>query len=524
MLSILLLLSVQLPVGPHLPARTMPEIHAINIRVQELLKESKFDEAAEALKSWPGPTIRYRVIDSTGSGLGQNAIGADKEAANVWKESTENRVSFEVSEDEQVILEFIRTAPPGDNLPKWVDGKLHAKIALSYGEPRREMPRRSVIMAIAKAFGMAIGHAPMQRHGFIMGVDDRLEMVGHVGPTSVELDNVMQLLEARERLELAIKAKTQLTPAKPKLVMTPTDVNFGIIDEGDKPRAQIILKNEGNAPLEFAVDASCRCLYLQRIEPLAPGETRVVEPGVDSTGFMGRHAKEIYIHSSDPVEPTQSIALRFESVPEYRVVPDAIQRIALADDGPTTFEIIVYSFPGRAVRVMSVRANLPEAKTEILPFNGDVVDQAFSKDPIRRTGYKIKVTFLPEFRSGSGFLNLAIETDSHSRPLHHITLQTQKGIAASPPSAYFGGIQSDEKASRSFRVSHPTERFKIVDCSLEGGPFTIETTPDDSDGFGYRVTVTYNGGHKGPISGLITIKTDHPKYKEITVPLTGHTR
>ncbi len=527
MIDVLLLtltLAVQQAVGPHLPARTEPQIHALNAEIQSQLASGQFTEAREVMARWPGATFTYEVAYERGGELPPSAQGAGEEAASVWSEATNGRVKITEGSKAAVRIEFIDRALPGDPPPGWNESQVVARVPLSFGEPPRPMPRRSVVVAVAKAFGVAMGHAPLSRHGWLMGIDDRIDMVAPIGPTPTELATIGRLLDVRDELEKAVDGRIRLTPGMPKLVIEPSDVNLGIVDEGAKPRATIVLRNDGNAPIEFAVDASCRCLFLQSIAPLGPGEVRVIEPGADTSGFMGKHAKEFLIHSSDPAKPTQSIVLRFESVPEYRVVPDALQRIHLPDDGPGAFEIIVYSFPGKPLNVISATANLPAVTTQVTPFTGEVVDPAFSKEPERRTGYKVRIAFDPSFPSGTAFVNLTITTDSHRRPSHSIVLQTHKGIAAAPSSVYFGGIAGDEKTQRSIRISHPTARFKILEATTEGGPFSISTQADDSDGFGYRVTVTYNGGAKGPLVGRVILRTDHPKYPEIAVPIAGHTR
>lgn len=513
----------QAPVGPHLPARTTPEIHSINVEVQRLISSGSFEEAKHKLGLWPGESFGYEVRNSAGSEFAERIDGIAKEAAEVWEKATSGRVKIGVGEV-MVRLEFVKQAMPHELIPKWFEGKVVAKIPLHVGDPLRPTPRRSLVTAAAKAFGFALGHAHVQRHGWLMGVDDYVEASGTLGPSQMELDSIQEILDARKRLEEAIGRKEKITPAIPKLIIEPTQIDLGIVEEGAKPRADVVFRNSGNAPLEFAVDSTCRCLFLHALEPLAPGEIRVVRPGVDTTGLMGKMSKEFLIHSSDPSNPTQSLVLHFESVPEYRVVPEAMVRLPLADEGPTTFEVIVYSFPGKPLRVLAANPSLPNAKVEIVPFVGEVTDPAFSKEPIRRTGYKIRVTFESQFPSGSTFTNLNIETDSSTRPNYNLVFQTHKGIAAAPSSVYFGGIAANESVSRTFRVSHPFVRFNVLSASADGGNFQVTAERDDSEGFGHRITVTYNGGSNGPIVGRVIIRTDHPKYPEVIVPITGYTR
>lgn len=522
-LFLLLCATIQAPTGPHLPARTTPEAHSANLHVQKLIAEESFDQAVFALSRWPGESFGYETVNAAGSEFNERIEGVATDAAEIWSKATKGRVRIS-PQNAIVRLEFVRQASPNDLLPKWVEGRVVTRVPLFVGDPPRPTPRRSLVVAAAKAFGYAMGHAHVQRHGWLMGVDEYIETGDAFGPSPMEIETIHAILDARKRLADAIEKQEKITPAIPKLVIEPTQIDLGIVDEGAQPRADIVLRNDGNAPIEFAIDATCRCLFLQALEPLPPGEVRVVRPGVDTAGLMGRMSKEFLIHSSDPANPTQALILHFESVPEYRVVPDAMVRLPLADDGATSFDVIVYSFPGKPLRVVSAKCNLPSARADISPFVGEVVDPAFSKVPVRRTGYKIRVTFDPQFPSGSNFANLYIETDSLTRPNYNLVFQTHKGIAAAPSSVYFGGIPANEPASRIFRISHPFTRFKVVSTAAEGAKFDVTAEADDSEGFGYKVTVTYNGGTNGPIVGKVIIKTDHPKHPEVTVPITGYTR
>lgn len=58
----------------------------------------------------------------------------------------------------------------------------------------------------------------------------------------------------------------------------------------------------------------------------------------------------------------------------------------------------------------------------------------------------------------------------------------------------------------------------------EGSPFEVFAAEDNSTGFGYRVTVQFKGGAPRPLKGSVAIRTDHPMYKQIVVPISGIAR
>ncbi|MCW5946225.1 MAG: DUF1573 domain-containing protein [Fimbriimonadales bacterium] len=523
MSHLLLLVALQLPVGPHLPARVESEIHRLNSEAQVALSEGRFEDARTILSHWPGGAIEYEIVRSEDT-VPSIVEEAARDAADVFSTATEGKLRFLEGPNPRIRIEIIKSALPGDQPPKWSEGKVLARIPLSYGNPTKEMPRRAIVTAIARAFGVALGHTPTQEHRTVMGVDDRAETSAPVTLSDDELKIIRHLLDARSQLVAAAESGKRIVPAKPLLSLSPTDINLGTVDEGDKPTASVVIRNEGNAPLEIDWEISCRCLMVPTKEPLMPGESRAVPLGIDTKGFQGSFWKEVSLYTNDWENLKNQIVLRVESLPYYRVIPDGITKINLKDEGETVYEFIVYTFIDRGLKILSTNPSMNGLTAEIETFDGEVFDPIFSKSPTRRNGYRVLVRFSSDFPSGTVQCNVLLSTNLAARPTYSILIQASKGLTASPQSVYFGGVPANTESVRSFRVTHPTDAFKILEMKAEGGPFEVFAAEDNSSGFGYRVNVQFKGGAPGPLSGKVVIRTDHPKYKEIVVPISGMAR
>lgn len=518
LLALTVLIAQQL--GPTLPPWTSEHIHAVNRTVQSALADGRFEEAAKALATWPDGRIGYKFVKDAPPEA--TALGAAAEK--FWRGASNGALLFERSEDALIEIEFIESAPAGDPEPVWEKGKILARIPLTFGTQGQRSSEKSLLHGVLRAFGFAAGLAPSHYRGNVMGIDDRLPFITEPELQPKEKEALDRILAARKRLAAATSDRARIIAAAPRLVIEPIELDAGNVTTGMVAKYTVTIRNAGNAPVEFVPELTCRCLYLDPIHELAPGESKTIEPGIDTNGIIGPVHKSILFHTNDPSGLHQELKLHVNSVPEYRVLPADVMRVTLSEVGATSAHFILYATPGNPIQVKEAIPSRPGVEVSIEPWVGEILDPLYDTQPVRRLGYKVVATFPADFPTGIDWVSIAIRTDSRRQPIYQATMQVQKGIVAQPKSFYFGGVEHDKEATRSVELSHGSQKFSILSANVEGGPFTVAFQKLDDDGKKYKITVTYKGSEPGALAGKVILKTDHKGGEEIVIPIGGTAR
>ncbi len=103
----------------------------------------------------------------------------------------------------------------------------------------------------------------------------------------------------------AAQAPAAQAPAGPRLTLSQDSWNFGEVWHPQGVALTLIVKNEGNAPLELSdVRTTCGCTL---VEPgrksVPPGETTDVKVRYNSEGKQGHVESKVIIESNDPQRP-----------------------------------------------------------------------------------------------------------------------------------------------------------------------------------------------------------------------------
>ncbi|HWP31032.1 MAG TPA: DUF1573 domain-containing protein [Fimbriimonadales bacterium] len=504
--------------GPTLPPYCTQELYDTNYEIQLFLSSSQFEKAVQRLESWLGGEIGYQIVGSK-----ENLEDVFTEASRLWESASENRVKFVKNNQPRIRFLITDNTPDEMPLPKWENGVLVAKIPLTYGEEKTPFLKNSLIFAAAKAFGVALGLAPRNVVGTLMGKELRMgQDPPRISPKEQEILN--RILSARERLANAIQKKIPLVAAVPKITVESTKLDKGQVQQGANVSFPFRITNTGNALLEITPETTCLCVNIPKQLTIAQGETKTFEPVLVTNNLLGSVNKTIVLHTNDVFNPTITLYLITSVVPEYRILPDTIIPVGLEEDKETVAEFYVYIPPGNPVRLLSVTPNNPKVKTEILPFHGELFDPYFDEKPVKRVGYVVKVTFPKDFMQGLQHVYLDVLTDAKKRPATRVVMQAVKGIVIMPNRIMFSSVPSTGGATRSVTVKYLKKPFKILEASVDRPEFEVSFQPLDKSNHSYKVTVTYKGGQPGELEGTVTLKTNIPEYSELTFPIGGTSR
>jgi len=96
----------------------------------------------------------------------------------------------------------------------------------------------------------------------------------------------------------AVTADEQVpTGPTTSIVFEETDFDFGAVDDGEKVRHTYKFKNTGNEPLIISsAKGSCGCTVPKfSSDPVAPGQTGVIDVEFDSKGKPGKQTKRVTV-------------------------------------------------------------------------------------------------------------------------------------------------------------------------------------------------------------------------------------
>jgi len=109
-------------------------------------------------------------------------------------------------------------------------------------------------------------------------------------------------------------------PAAPRLEVTPAEMRFGELWQGDPAKVEFEVKNTGAAPLTLDVKSSCGCTTPTRPKsPLGPGESDKLTITYDTAHRPGTAHQTVTLLTNDPARPELVIPVVGTVKPIYEV-------------------------------------------------------------------------------------------------------------------------------------------------------------------------------------------------------------
>jgi hypothetical protein len=147
--------------------------------------------------------------------------------------------------------------------------------------------------------------------------------------------------KARESLSTSADGQPAATPGQPgvnaeeqvpsgpttSIAFEETDFDFGTVEEGEKVKHTYKFKNTGNEPLIIAsAKGSCGCTVPKwPSDPIAPGQTGVIDVEFDSKGKPGKQTKRVTVTANTvPAQTFLNITGMVNKDPNAPATPTAV--------------------------------------------------------------------------------------------------------------------------------------------------------------------------------------------------------
>jgi hypothetical protein len=315
---------------------------------------------------------------------------------------------------------------------------------------------------------------------------------------------------------LAISAVSAVSARSgaPKAVVPVARFEFGEVLSGAVVECDFIVKNEGGAPLVIQRVAMTAPLVVTRMSrEVAPGAEGTIHFRLDTANLAGTFRGVIVVFLNDPALPEASLAFEGTVVPAIEVSPLPGFFVAglRGRGGQKAIEIVNHeSEPLQLEKV----EHLTERFTT----------QLETLEPGRR--YRLTLHLRPDGPGGKSTGTILLRTSSKTQPHVQVAANTYlyERVHTFPDVADFGTLRTGEVGGAAVTLMVYQEGgsdFEVkVSTDLPALRVRYERGPR-GDRYQATITLQQDMVHPGPFTGTVTIETNDPGFKTLSVPVQG---
>jgi hypothetical protein len=509
--------------APVLPAGVSKDFQAHVIETEKRLDAQDYDGAAKILDIMPTMTLKLAWDDSKLDPAQRNeALQARFMAFQNWQRFMPN-LKFDLQPSSPFRIAFVPKNPdrsdqgfPQGMALAWSDSGLAANIGISRGKPLVESVQADYQNDVARAIGtyLGVGELPLGVNAMVV-VDQSMNRALMVPTQYCQM--AIQNIAALDALRDAAKNHLRVAPLTSSISGPPDGFDIGTIKKGLKKDFSFKLSNKGQAPLKAFIRPECGCMTVAPQMDLAPGESRDVDVSFDSSDFLGKTDRIIYVVSNDPDNPTMTLHMSVFVMPTYRFLGKSPVIVADENSGTGDFYLTFNGVEPYGVKSVDIAGFNGDATWE--DWEGSLPDPEMGEGTKARKGYHITVKTSSKLPPGRSPATLFVTTDSKEFPVLQFQVYAQKGIVASPDELFLGETKGPKSAK--LQVSRPGREFKILsaECSSPNIKLTFKPGKDNEE---WILDAEYDG--KGPIGDynpVITLRTDDPKQPTVKIQVIG---
>jgi len=319
-------------------------------------------------------------------------------------------------------------------------------------------------------------------------------------------------------------------------ITDPLTYEFGVMSQHDGGKHAWQIKNAGEAKLELWLDGkpTCHCTIAEfetagKAEEGTPAKKVVLEPGKSTTINLrwetrewkeGKYAQSATFGTNDPTRPTFTVAVKGIVHPPIIVVPpQMISLPSVSTEDSTKTKIAVFSIDRPETKITKIATSRPAfivAKAVPLDANEAKVFNV-------KNGYRVEVEIKPGMPIGQFHDEIVIQFDHPHQNEQKVSVggSVTGPISAVPPMVRILNVTSRLGVTKDIALLVRGATATKFEVARKPDPLEVAIDPDESNTKGrYRMRVTVpKGTAAGRIEGVIILKTDHPKVRELKIPV-----
>ena len=301
----------------------------------------------------------------------------------------------------------------------------------------------------------------------------------------------------------------------PRMQVDAPVFDFGQVEQGEQVTHDFRFTNQGNRDLRVqSVKTSCGCTAaVIAADTIPPGTEGTIQATFDTKRFAGQKAKDIRVHTNDPLSPVTTLTLRGEITVEVQVEPAQLYLGRLRRGSPVTRTVTVLFDEHTSLEI-----------TDISNANSALNVRAEDARVEGKRGKALQVSVSKTARRGPLSDTITITTTSQKKPTISIPVvgSIEGDISVSPSQVSFGVVRQGVGQTRTVRIKNRSAQplgIGQVRSSLDTvKPELTEVTPGKE--FELRLHIAGDTA-PGRIRGSVEVTTDHPEETQLTIPLFG---
>jgi hypothetical protein len=287
--------------------------------------------------------------------------------------------------------------------------------------------------------------------------------------------------------------------------------------------------NRGEGDLElFMISSTCMCTIAKFKEGakalVKPGESTEIALEWKTNNAVGDYSKGATIGTNDPSEPEFKLGVHGHVHMPIVVVPELHENVlpvgTISNDEPKTTSIAVMAPDKADFKLTKITTSKPDYITvKPIPLKPEESAQLKSKG-----GYRLDIQFKQGMPQGNFREQLVLETDHPEQPKVEMTLTGSVTGAISVMPGSLRMINVGGKEGGTGQLTLLVRGGQATNFTVAQKPEKVDVTvvPNETPSLKgrYRLNVIVPPGTPaGLVDGEVILRTDHPKVKELKIPV-----
>lgn len=309
----------------------------------------------------------------------------------------------------------------------------------------------------------------------------------------------------------------------PKAVTGTVQHDFGRVTSGAILEIKFKIGNEGSAPLRVGnLRLSGKGVSVRLQQQVGPGETDEVIAKIDTSTLVGDWQWSITFNTNDKTRPQIKYDLQAYVYLPVEVSPRRLF-FSLFEDQTAKKIVDITNHLDRPLAIKRVEPKGSHFAAALETVEAGKI-------------YRLIVTVPKATRPGRYRETVTLHTDDPERPMLHVAVNVlvKRDVSVTPEEVDFGSVPAARVKLSAGALALMTQTILVkkrdADFTVTGIetdlPFlTVETEPKGRAGtFKLSIGLDPDKFTSGKFSGSLKIKTDDPRFPEITVPVSGEIR
>lgn len=308
--------------------------------------------------------------------------------------------------------------------------------------------------------------------------------------------------------------------APPRVTVDPESQRLGVVGLGEEAVAEVVVRNDGGAPLTLAAPRLRRGTRVEGLVPeLAPGESVRVLFRIDTLASDGNRQYSWTLVTNDPDRPRVVLGIDLDVRTFLVGRPGYARYIVVQHAREGTITQTLGATDGAPFRVLRVESPLPTLRVSFAEARPEERQPSWTGSQ-----WRVMSTLASDSPVGPLSGQIVVHTDHPRQKRAFIPVSgfVRPILAVTPPEAKLGELaRTRPNAVHLFVKNFAEEEIEVREVSTDVAAVRVEVEPIES-GRTWRLKLfVVPDAPLGPFQGKVLLHTASPQVPRVEVPLSG---